>query len=202
MRHFQLTALVPMWRSGRTSYLTNSLPGAERFPLSFKTRFSGSHFFNHVVLGVQCGGRWGALGLSRRPELMYRPPEHRSLLELLLDFQEAYGRCQHTLSRVKIGHYVSHDPHSVERIHWSHSVLDVERMGFEELRRELERHTRDMRLEIGKAGPPSPSRERKKDMGSPLRNPSSPMKKISQSNRRPSVERRPGSDVNGYQIRV
>ncbi len=39
-------------------------------------------------------------------------------------------------------------------------------------------------FQIGKAAPPSPSKDRKKDMGSPLRNPGSPMRKNSQSDRR------------------
>ncbi len=87
-------------------------------------------------------------------------------------------------------------------------------------------------FQIGKAAPPSPSKDKKKDMGSPLRNPGSPMRKNSQSDRRylqiihntdtvttqhltnrwccfhrSSVEKRsgpagPAADVNGYQIRV
>lgn len=39
-------------------------------------------------------------------------------------------------------------------------------------------------FQIGKAAPPSPSKDKKKDMGSPLRNPGSPMRKNSQSDRR------------------
>lgn len=39
-------------------------------------------------------------------------------------------------------------------------------------------------FQIGKAAPPSPSRDRRKDVGSPLRNPGSPMRKNSQSDRR------------------
>ncbi|XP_052435769.1 tubulinyl-Tyr carboxypeptidase 1 [Carassius gibelio] len=187
-------------------YLTNSMPTVERFPLSFKTQFSGSHF-RHIVLGVHSGGRFGALGISRREDLMYKPLEYKTLTDLLQEFQVAYRRYWHTLCKVKIGHYVSHDPHSVEQIEWKHSVLDVDKLSKEELRKELERHTRDMRLKIGKAAPPSPPKDRKKDMGSPLRTPCSPMRKNSQSDRRSSVEKRagpagPAADVNGYQIRV
>ncbi|ROL46598.1 Vasohibin-1 [Anabarilius grahami] len=166
-----------------TAYLTNSMPSVERFPLSFKTQFSGSHF-RHIVLGVHSGGRFGALGISRREDLMYKPLEYKTLSDLLQEFQAAYRGYWHTLCKVKIGHYVSHDPHSVEQIEWKHSVLDVDKLSKEELRKELERHTRDMRLKIGKAAPPSPSRDRRKDTGSPLRNPGSPMRKNSHSDRR------------------
>lgn len=123
------------------------MPTVERFPLSFKTQFSGSHFC-HIVLGVHSGGRFGALGISRREDLMYKPLEYKTLTDLVQEFQVAYRRYWHTLCKVKIGHYVSHDPHSVEQIEWKHSVLDVDKLSKEELRKELERHTRDMRLKV------------------------------------------------------
>lgn len=187
-------------------YLTNSMPGVERFPLSFKTQFSGNHF-NHIVLGVHSGGRFGALGISRREDLMFKPPEFRTLADLVHEFEGAYRGYWHTLRKVKIGQYVSHDLHSVEQIEWKHSILDVDKLSKEELRRELERHTRDMRLKIGKPAPPSPTKDRRNSMGSPLRGQGSPMRRISRIERRPSGEKKaldqkPPSDMNGYQIRV
>lgn len=189
------------------SYLTNSMPTLERFPISFKTYFSGN-YFRHIVLGVNFGGRYGALGMSRREDLMYKPPAFRTLSELVLDYEAAYSRCWHVLKKVKLGQCVSHDPHGVEQIEWKHSVLDVEKLGREDLRKELERHARDMRLKIGKgAGPPSPTKDRKKDVSSPQRGQSSPHRRNSRSERRPSGEKKPSEpkampDLNGYQIRV
>uniref|UniRef100_A0A6I8PI38 Vasohibin 1 n=1 Tax=Ornithorhynchus anatinus TaxID=9258 RepID=A0A6I8PI38_ORNAN len=128
-------------------YLTNSMPTLERFPISFKSHFSGNDF-RHIVLGVNCGGRYGALGMSRREDLMYKPPTFRTLSDLVLDFEAAYRRCWHVLKKVKLGQCVSHDPHSVEQIEWKHSVLDLERLNREDFRKELERHARDMRLKV------------------------------------------------------
>ncbi|XP_001508093.1 tubulinyl-Tyr carboxypeptidase 1 [Ornithorhynchus anatinus] len=188
-------------------YLTNSMPTLERFPISFKSHFSGNDF-RHIVLGVNCGGRYGALGMSRREDLMYKPPTFRTLSDLVLDFEAAYRRCWHVLKKVKLGQCVSHDPHSVEQIEWKHSVLDLERLNREDFRKELERHARDMRLKISKgAGPPSPSKDRKKDVSSPQRNQSSPHRRNSRGERRPSGEKKPAEpkampDLNGYQIRV
>uniref|UniRef100_A0A667YAZ9 Vasohibin 1 n=1 Tax=Myripristis murdjan TaxID=586833 RepID=A0A667YAZ9_9TELE len=136
-------------------YLTNNMPGVERFPLSFKTQFSGNHF-HHIVLGVHSGGRFGALGISRREDLMFKPLEFRTLMDLVQEFDGAYRGYWHTLRKVKIGQYVSHDPHSVEQIEWKHSILDVDKLSKEELRRELERHTRDMRLKVWCADHKSP----------------------------------------------
>lgn len=124
------------------------MPTLERFPISFKTHFSGN-YFRHIVLGVNFGGRYGALGMSRREDLMYKAPAFRTLSELVLDYEAAYGRCWHVLKKVKLGQCVSHDPHSVEQIEWKHSVLDVERLGRDDFRKELERHARDMRLKVG-----------------------------------------------------
>lgn len=127
------------------------MPGVERFPLSFQSQFSGNHF-HHIVLGVHSGGRFGALGISRREDLMFKPLELRSLMDLVQDFEAAYRGYWHTLRKVRIGQYVSHDPHSVEQIEWKHSVLDVDKLSKEELRKELERHTRDMRLKVQHSG--------------------------------------------------
>ncbi|XP_023684198.2 tubulinyl-Tyr carboxypeptidase 1 [Paramormyrops kingsleyae] len=187
-------------------YLTNSMPGVERFPLSFKTQFSGNHF-RHIVLGLHSGGRFGALGISRREDLMYKPLEYRTLADLVQEFESAYRRYWHTIRKVKIGQYVSHDPHTVEQIEWKHSVLDMDKLSKEELRRELERHARDMRLKITKAVPSSPTKDRKRDVGSPQRGPGSPLRRNSRSERRPSgekkpIDQKPPADVNGYQIRV
>lgn len=185
-------------------YLTNNMPSVERFPLSFKSKFSGNDF-HHIVLGVHSGGRFGALGMSRREDLMFKPLEFRTLMDLVQDFHVAYRGYWHTLCKVKIGQYVSHDPHSMEQIEWKHSVLDLDKLSKEELRRELERHTRDMRLKIGK--PLSPTKDRRNSMGSPLRGPNSPIRSISRVERRSSTEKKildqkASADINGYQIRV
>lgn len=82
-----------------TSYLTNGLTSLERFPISFKTQFSG-HCFHHVVLGVYCNGRYGSLGMSRRQDLMDKPLTHRTLGELVAEFECSYRRYQHTLKKV------------------------------------------------------------------------------------------------------
>ncbi|KAG8126350.1 hypothetical protein E2320_021482, partial [Naja naja] len=172
----------------------------------FKTYFSGN-YFHHIVLGVNVGGRYGALGISRREDLMYKPPTFRTLSELIFDYEEAYRCCWHTLKKVKLGQCVSHDPHSVEQIEWKHSVLDVEKLSREDFRKELERHSRDMRLKISKAtGPPSPTKDRKKDVPSPQRSQSSPHRRNSRTERRPSGDKKPTEpkampDLNGYQIR-
>ncbi|KAM9798588.1 tubulinyl-Tyr carboxypeptidase 2 [Neosynchiropus ocellatus] len=189
-------------------YLTNGLTSLERFPISFKTQFSG-HCFHHVVLGVYCNGRYGSLGMSRRQDLMDKPLAHRTLGDLVAEFESSYKRYQHTLKKVKIGLYVPHDPHVFQPIEWKHLVLNVARLGAQEMKKELEKHGRDMRMKILKSSSAqSPIKERSRGKSlSPRRHQTSPQKRL--PNRRDkspaALERRPAelSTLNdGYQIRI
>lgn len=49
--------------------LTQTMPDVDRLPLIFYSKIQG-HIYGHIVLGVHCNGMWGAMGLSRRPDLM------------------------------------------------------------------------------------------------------------------------------------
>ena len=53
-------------------YLTSPLLNIQRIAVGFKSKFN-SMYFRHVVLVVQHGGCYGALGMSRRKDLMYKP---------------------------------------------------------------------------------------------------------------------------------
>uniref|UniRef100_A0A3Q3SQT9 Vasohibin 2 n=1 Tax=Mastacembelus armatus TaxID=205130 RepID=A0A3Q3SQT9_9TELE len=189
-------------------YLTNGLTSLERFPISFKTQFSG-HCFHHVVLGVYCNGRYGSLGMSRRQDLMDKPLTHRTLGELVAEFENSYKRYQHTLKKVKIGLYVPHDPHIFQPIEWKHLVLNAARLGAQEMKKELEKHGRDMRMKILKSSSAqSPIKERSRGKSlSPRRRQSSPQRRLPhRRDKSPaSVERKPPelSTLNdGYQIRI
>ncbi|CAH1792343.1 unnamed protein product, partial [Owenia fusiformis] len=128
-------------------YLTNGIPGTERFPISFKTSFMGN-IHRHVVLGVYNGGRYGALGMSRRDDLMNKPLIYKSLSELIVDYEDSYTKYWHEIKKVKIGLPVSHDPHSYEHIEWRHLSLNVPKLSREEMCKELDRHAREMRVRV------------------------------------------------------
>ncbi|KAF3823313.1 hypothetical protein GH733_010749, partial [Mirounga leonina] len=126
-------------------YLTNGQPSIERFPISFKTYFSGN-YFHHVVLGIYCNGHYGSLGMSRRAELMDKPLTFRTLSDLIFDFEDSYKKYLHTVKKVKIGLYVPHEPHSFQPIEWKQLVLNVSKMLRADIRKELEKYARDMRM--------------------------------------------------------
>ncbi|KAM6965478.1 LOW QUALITY PROTEIN: tubulinyl-Tyr carboxypeptidase 2 [Aplochiton taeniatus] len=189
-------------------YLTNGLTSLERFPISFKTQFSG-HCFHHVVLGGVWNGRYGSLGMSRRPDLMNKPLTHRTLGDLVAEFESSYKRYQHTLKKVKIGLYVPHDPHVFQPIEWKYLVLNVAKLGEEEMRKELEKHGRDMRMKILKSSTAqSPIKERSRGKSlSPRRRQSSPQRQCGhRRDKSPvTVDRKPpglSTLSDGYQIRI
>lgn len=105
-------------------YLTNGISGLERYPMSFRSVF-GSNIHRHVVLVVSCNGLYGALGMSRRDDLMHKPLQFTCLSDLVIDYIESYNQYHHRLNKLKIGFPVSHDPHSHEPIHWKGMYLNI-----------------------------------------------------------------------------
>lgn len=138
-------------------YLTNGILGLERFPISFKSTFMGN-VYRHVVLGVYHGGRYGAIGMSRREDLMYKPLEFKSLSDLVFDFEKCYTRYWHELKKAKVGFPVSHDQHSYEMINWKGVTLTMNKHPHKELSRQLEVHSRNMRAKAKSWGMNSPTK--------------------------------------------
>ncbi|XP_078212728.1 tubulinyl-Tyr carboxypeptidase 2 isoform X4 [Callithrix jacchus] len=189
-------------------YLTNGQPSIERFPISFKTYFSGN-YFHHVVLGIYCNGRYGSLGMSRRAELMDKPLTFRTLSDLIFDFEDSYKKYLHTVKKVKIGLYVPHEPHSFQPIEWKQLVLNVSKMLRADIRKELEKYARDMRMKILKpasAHSPTQVRTRGKSL-SPRRRQASPPRRLGRRDKSPALPEKKVADLStlnevGYQIRI
>lgn len=57
-------------------YLTAPLTNLHRFAVGFKSHFKGL-YYRHVVLGVSDNSSYGALGLSRREDLMYKTLQYK-----------------------------------------------------------------------------------------------------------------------------
>lgn len=125
-------------------FLTNGMMGLERFTLSFKTVFNG-HTHRHVVLGVSHGGHYGALGMSRRTDLMYKPLEFRTLADLIYDFEHCYKQYWHEVKKVKVGLPIIHDQHSCEVINWKALMVSMDKAPKKEIARDLDGHARRMK---------------------------------------------------------
>lgn len=189
-------------------YLTNGQPSMERFPISFKTHFSGN-YFHHVVLGIYCNGRYGSLGMSRRSDLMDKPLTYRTLTDLVFEFEDSYKKYLHSVKKVKIGLYVPHEPHSFQPIEWKQLVLNVAKMLRTDIRKELEKYARDMRMKILKpSSAHSPIKERSRGKSlSPRRRQVSPQRRVCRRDKSPAVMDKKVGDLTtlnevGYQLRI
>ncbi|XP_067942089.1 tubulinyl-Tyr carboxypeptidase 2-like [Watersipora subatra] len=131
-------------------YLTNGISGLERYPLSFRSVF-GSKIHRHVVLVVCWNGLYGALGMSRREDLMHKPLHFTSLSDLVIDYIESYNQYHHKVNKLKIGFPVSHDPHSHEPIHWKGLAVNPCKMDKTELKQAVEKHAKDIRTWVRQA---------------------------------------------------
>ncbi|KAK4472793.1 hypothetical protein MN116_004012 [Schistosoma mekongi] len=109
-----------------SSFLTQGQKYFKRFTISFVSEFNGN-IFRHVVLGVYSlsRGLFGAVGLSRRENLMYKPLKFPSLSLLISNYMEAYHSHYHKLIRVKIGLPIPHQPCMLEKIRWRGTVISL-----------------------------------------------------------------------------
>ncbi|KAJ3161584.1 Tubulinyl-Tyr carboxypeptidase 2 [Irineochytrium annulatum] len=98
-------------------YCSNEITEIDRFTLSFKSKAEGS-VFRHIVLAIRHHEYYGALGLSRRKDLMFKPLVYRSLRELVMEYKRAYGNNFHELTKIKIGLPCPHDPANHELLPW------------------------------------------------------------------------------------
>lgn len=80
---------------------------------------------------------------------MDKPLTFRTLSDLVFDFEDSYKKYLHTVKKVKIGLYVPHEPHSFQPIEWKQLVLNVSKMLRADIRKELEKYARDMRMKVG-----------------------------------------------------
>ncbi|KAG5179428.1 Vasohibin-domain-containing protein [Tribonema minus] len=99
------------------AYLTCDLRDVERYPLSFKSALEG-HEHRHIVLAVTSGGKWGALGISRRDCLAYKELKYSSLGALVAEFAAAYTSCWHQLQAIYLGLPLPRNPSCNAPIRW------------------------------------------------------------------------------------
>lgn len=105
-------------------YLTRDWP-IMRFPLRFQTTVD-NHVFWHVVMGIQLqNGKFGALGISRRPTLDYRDVTFDSLSALTLSYIKEYSIVGHTVNKVTVGLPFGNKEFSTETVYWHFFLLRI-----------------------------------------------------------------------------
>ena len=129
-----------------TNEITNSVNGLEKFTIGFKTSSKGN-IHRHVVLGVYCHdtGLYGALGISRRADLGYKPLKFKSLADLLQDYITCYSVYLHRVKRIKIGLPIPGSNRSFESIPWNGCTINVGSMSSSDRGKLIEKHSRIIR---------------------------------------------------------
>lgn len=98
--------------------LTSGMDDLTRVPLSFKSKFIKGTVHRHIVLALKVDGKWGAVGISRRPSLMNKPIKYTSLAELVQEYSQSYEACYHKLLTCYIGLPLPHDKFIDHPIKW------------------------------------------------------------------------------------
>ncbi|KAL3899368.1 MAG: hypothetical protein SGCHY_002106 [Lobulomycetales sp.] len=126
-------------------HLTNNIQELERFVMGFKSQAEGSTY-RHIVLVVRHNNStYGALGLSRRSDLAYKPQTFTSLFDLVEDYKQAYRRNKHELIKVKIGGLISRDMASNILLPFKCCAIDLLKEGQVRSRRAVEAYSRELR---------------------------------------------------------
>ncbi|KAJ3289885.1 Tubulinyl-Tyr carboxypeptidase 2 [Rhizoclosmatium sp. JEL0117] len=108
------------------AYLTNEMYDVDRYALSFKSKCQGQTY-RHIVLAVKHKGKVGALGLSRRVDLMDKPVQFDTIEALVQEYRECYVKNGHVVVKVKVGGLVPRDLGAkVEAFPWPSQVLKNE----------------------------------------------------------------------------
>ncbi|KAI8915850.1 Vasohibin-domain-containing protein [Gorgonomyces haynaldii] len=97
----------------------------DRITVSFKSNVNGN-VYRHIVLAIRLGDRWGAIGLSRKADLMNKDLIYPNLVD------------GHTLERIKMGLPLTHNPTSNELVPWKELVIPMDDQAW----REIEQHAR------------------------------------------------------------
>ena len=128
-------------------YLTATIPNIDRFTIRFKSQF-GKVIHRHIVLGIYYNSNYGAVGLSRRKSLMYKPLKYKSLADLIIDFNNSYAECCHTLKKVKLSLPITSDLHTCDTISWNYFVLTLTNVSEEGIKTSLMRYSRELRTKF------------------------------------------------------
>ena len=89
----------------RTPFLfTNFFSQLLRIPVSFRTSSEGVEHC-HIILAIcyQKSKKWGALGISRLGNLMYKPFVHQTLHDLVSNFIASYEKYFHKNVEISLG---------------------------------------------------------------------------------------------------
>lgn len=107
------------------TYLTAGMSDLVRIPISFKTKFIHGSIHRHIVLAIRYQGKWGAVGISRRNNLMNKDITFSSLSELVQEYKKSYEQCLHKLITIYLGLPLPHDKFTDQPIKWKATKISI-----------------------------------------------------------------------------
>ena len=122
------------------AYLTSTFKEIERIPLSFKSKFR-DNVHRHIVLAIKYEGKWGAVGISRRSNLMYKPIKFNSLYDLVEEYSTSYEQCFHRLLTIYVGLPFPFETFSDMPIKWRALKLRIYQNDTDEIKEKLDYYT-------------------------------------------------------------
>ena len=124
-------------------FLTAKIPSIDRIPLSFKSKM-GSSIHRHIVLAIRFQNKWGAIGISRRENLMDKDFVFNSLFELVNEYRECYRSVYHRLTTIYLGLPFTRDFSTDFPIKWRALRLKISPYDANDIETELSKFTSDM----------------------------------------------------------
>jgi hypothetical protein len=128
--------------------LTQRLAGVDRFTLRFHSRVSNEQAeYRHIVLGIKVNepgapSKWGAIGLSREPDLMTKEARFTTLSALIRDYIDSYAGHGHELLSVAVGLPIRHDEWGAAPPCWGFTkVLHLGETKWAEAAKRLDAHS-------------------------------------------------------------
>ena len=120
------------------------MPGARAGGLTGSTKKTSidGHVYRHIVLAVLHvpSGCWGALGLSRRKELMYKELKFASFADLMREYKERYEQWWHKVLKIWVGLPCSHDAFDGAPICWRYCKVKLPNREWDDVAVELNKH--------------------------------------------------------------
>lgn len=127
--------------------LTSEMEDIIRIPLNFKSKFKGDSVHRHIVMVVKANGKWGAVGLSRRRSLMYKPLSFSSLYALIIEFKASYNSVLHSMDAVYLGLPLPRDFSLVDRkVTWKHLKINIRLNNLNKVEQTLEQYCASIRV--------------------------------------------------------
>ncbi|KAL7750392.1 hypothetical protein RI367_004165 [Sorochytrium milnesiophthora] len=137
--------------SSPAQFSTSATGETQQMSASSAARREGTakvkNVYRHIVLALCFRNKWGAIGLSRRATLMYKPLQCKDLTSLLGDYIQSYADVQHKVVKIKVGLPVPHDEYSGSQIVWKYmTIYPTKQSMADDVKPALDAFARDIKL--------------------------------------------------------